>query len=1753
MSTATQNGPFILVDPNPPNNEIIPHEDMFIYVKFSAYPRSRSTYGVQNSSDLFDVNDEVNFISTEIKYGSNGKLDPSLQKTYATSNWSSIGGFTNTKSRGALEGFGIKSIEIKYNASLVPVVDITFTDVRGGALFDVIKDDDRSSPYSIFFKMPYPVFRLSIKGYFGQTVDYCLHMVNWTSNFDGATGNFDISANFLGFQQAFLNDMNIGNIIGSVNTPEGQEALNNLNWVIDEDNTVNNEYRKLDDFLLKISKLQINSEIFKSDLDSFETLKQLNGQLGLLKNISSWIGKPLQKRSFDQKEFNNYLNLENDTKQITTTPISQDSGLSPNDKYLSIRDYILVNQVNLELVKTFFKNLNNIVKSYKEYSNNITDKKIESTKNNTFIDSFYEITNEDNYINFIKNKNQNGKIETIQLSSVFKNMGEVKESPYYLLNNYENNNNNNINFEIKNFNEQYKNFYKTTINENTSVLILDLRKQRELTENIILDLESKIKTQKEIVQKELNLQINDNFKNKAGFDPKINSCIKVITNNTQAMIQTVYKITEKAEKVDKNSRNYILRNLETDVEPNVLDGRSIGWPSIYQRKGNGSYEEIYIGEVLNQGDFDNFPEYKFVENVFSNLINKKKILSEVTSETISGNNLDKDNWFSINPIDYNETPFIKMNSKTTESDINNEFVKQILLRMAILGNYSKWTNEFGGNSPTDYAQLDALNYIKSVVDGQIKNINYNFINNLNFDNIKETKYFKDNLEIINGNYRFKEEKPLEFGNIKISGYRDKFDTTQYILFDVDGILNNNKKLNSDIVSNEKYKTIVNKKQEEKYFTTFYNQTNNLISNISCGVWDLAVCERLITTNKNLRLSFSINSINDIENIETSENVTNQNTSENVTDENGTIQEITYTKQKNGNYINKTNFYLTETSSKCQFEDYIIQSDLYKNQTGDDRYYKRGLLLLSTLPFRPFKQTIIDNLFKTGYNNSRIINLPRYYVYLLGGYLWRAEKDVNIDFNVNFSGISECKYSIFSSDKKNYLTNLGYLATIKDYQGKNLPLEDELLNLPISVKNIFIKQFKDWVDINFNNNMNGNVEVIFSTYANDDSISIDKYQEYGNKVKNLLSQTTNMVVITPQIFDKTALKNGLIIDSKVFNDYLNSFKTTIKNPYSYEQNKPKTELDIEKQNKTNNNIKLQIYNYFKNISDKWAVDTDGDGRAFNICSDENGDLYDYFKIIDRGWRDIGNKATFNLKSFLTLSSNFDTSVYFFISKLLRDSNFLFQILPNYVNFKDVNEASKIFKPMTTVESNSSSSPTFLCVYVGGSSQLLDIGERHNHYFKNDGFSLDQPPPDMTDETNKNSLLGFRVAFGAQNQTIFKNVSLSQQEHRETGEYFKVIGELVDKRGGTQKSYQGTDLLKIFKTRSYTCKVDALGCMNIQPMMYFDLQNVPFFNGAYMITSVNHSISPNHMTTSFQGVRQSTFIAPPVGDLTADLNFDFNETSEVPKVQYITLPSKDNLYSIGTINPIGPFDFKNKFTLGNFIKLGVTNPEITQDQITSFSSILVKNNIFTNAQVTMFLANVLTQSNNLSSNEYSWDIADKENYILKFPNDDSRSGQTIYYGVDINKKDKNISIPNYNSGTNNDIAYELPNGAELELKEYGNIYKGDAYRFKPRGYLYVIGRNNYFDYYSGTTYVINPYGITFNPESSFIAAVKVWLNKIDSNGNTADFYGKKKDSGSSSYFLQTINAVQNFGRRSEEDNFRTFEKVLTIFELLDLNRP
>lgn len=80
-------------------------------------------------------------------------------------------------------GFGITGVDIEINASLQPIIEISFKDLYGNTLFGTqrvggqLRNDEggfnRSSPidYSVLFNWPPPKFYFTFKGFFGRVCD----------------------------------------------------------------------------------------------------------------------------------------------------------------------------------------------------------------------------------------------------------------------------------------------------------------------------------------------------------------------------------------------------------------------------------------------------------------------------------------------------------------------------------------------------------------------------------------------------------------------------------------------------------------------------------------------------------------------------------------------------------------------------------------------------------------------------------------------------------------------------------------------------------------------------------------------------------------------------------------------------------------------------------------------------------------------------------------------------------------------------------------------------------------------------------------------------------------------------------------------------------------------------------------------------------------------------------------------------------------------------------------------------------------------------------------------------------------------------------------------------------------------------------------------------------------------------------------------------------------------------------------------
>jgi hypothetical protein len=315
--------------------------------------------------------------------------------------------------------------------------------------------------------------------------------------------------------------------------------------------------------------------------------------------------------------------------------------------------------------------------------------------------------------------------------------------------------------------------------------------------------------------------------------------------------------------------------------------------------------------------------------------------------------------------------------------------------------------------------------------------------------------------------------------------------------------------------------------------------------------------------------------------------------------------------------------------------------------------------------------------------------------------------------------------------------------------------------------------------------------------------------------------------------------------------------------------------------TNNKdeIKLGLYRTCKNIYDKWLSGAKSidellfqcgsrslvDGHLAKKYTNSRPRLIDSFRFVSRAFSDIGDLLYIDPTPINEwIGNNTNMSSYEAISSILASNNFEFIALPNFVNFNEDENLKSVFKPYnyyTGGPKEGSCGPSFVCVYAGQSSQHLDY---YDNEFEDDGFDLrcdngninPSIPEDLTSEPNSNyeePIGAFLVKYSQQNQNLFKDITLDQSEFTETDESLQIQDELAEKGRENSKSYIGQNIYNVYAVRSYTAEVEMMGNAMIQPMMYFQLDNIPMFHGAYMITSVSHSLVPNSMKTKFKGVR------------------------------------------------------------------------------------------------------------------------------------------------------------------------------------------------------------------------------------------------------------------------------------------------------------
>lgn len=665
----------ILVDPNKTwriasngqqvvEDRLVDHENLVMYANLEAeiLPRTKLAIGASPQDNIRTVslakinflrpNDE-DFLTTQYYddltgLGSTQKnarlqryedlVDTTEGKKYYKQRFQDNLG--NTIDPGLL---GITSIEVRTNLSFIPEVTIRLEDVQGRALFEL----GDQSPYAAFFNLPYPVFYLTMKGYYGQAIRYQLNLHKFTADFNSQSGNYLVTLQFFGYKYNILNEISMGHLVAiphmyetafnfskgvgtqvSNGNTETQVIVNSQN--IGEGNQTNSTV-SIDTIdargLQKINEVYseyIAKGLIPSDFPRY-TVAQLQYKLQKLEQtiLDVYKGKADLQPLTDAEDYRKTLSSYYERVR--------GGSASWASEYLDQVPYYLQNsdtkvysfkQNEINFIKRGESKLKSIVKdATKALDENATFGSLKGTKN-------YKITNQITYQTFVV-------YQPLQIDwrrSCTARTGIVNPTPQQV-----------TQFQLQ---ETAKFGVRTEVTENGFIeykqpfYVFDGPGKFE---SLLRDMEGQLNTKQNTIELEISEKLQSVISSPTtgiGFVPSIRNVLAVIMASTEAFIRLMNEVHTKAWDVrrDPVRQNVILNSSITAPNPdnknNVQYGLNVNqqtadnteldvypWPQFFVENtdpNKAKYELSYPGDPkivnLTKGyDYEKWPEVEFIE------------------------------------------------------------------------------------------------------------------------------------------------------------------------------------------------------------------------------------------------------------------------------------------------------------------------------------------------------------------------------------------------------------------------------------------------------------------------------------------------------------------------------------------------------------------------------------------------------------------------------------------------------------------------------------------------------------------------------------------------------------------------------------------------------------------------------------------------------------------------------------------------------------------------------------------------------------------------------------------------------------------------------------------------------------------------------------------------------------------------------------------------------------------------------------
>ena len=1412
-----------------PDNITWAQEDLNITVDLQVVVPSRLYRPSNTESDLNFVNDISKYKSilsgVELKKG-----NPYLTDDYTTISYQEI----KNNNAGSTEFLGINSIQISFDSHMYPRVTMNFTDVRGSALMmpqeQLVYDINSKSGieeskvcksfFQSFFKFPYPRFLLSVKGIYGTCVTFVLSVENFNATFNSESGNFDVVVTFIGLMYGLYTDIPMNYLLIAPYLGVGDGGYTQY-W--SRQTSVNGDFYYIE-----------NGGRGEKILTFFEFVEKYKGifaddELNLLsqgENVSA-IARARSESAILDKLLSLYENVE---KNIVT----------PNyvtKRTRNLRFIFSPDESGFSLAENFIKEFNDCLDSLgenKEYGfkpgqyGRVIDEIREGKQNITGISTSFE-----------------EKRESENTSYDWDCTKETHEKKF--------------DDDFREIGESLANGFYGYVKDCKSYQYIDMTLKNEINER-----RNDIQKSIESMQNGAAEEISTVFKNRCSFTPTVENVMRMVFAHLDAFLHEFYSVLSSIKKRTLGEYGWDIK--DTDILSSSDINVEIPPFAAFYKERNGRSEIIFPDEDAKLSTLE---EVGFVRNIFSGLDNLlKRFDVENTEPIVDSVNVSQDFF----PIAITDMAYSGMNPYNAlvggDDEINNLLyfaANRIFVGIRDSVDEDKSAKEI---IQTEYENLRS-SLFWDTVKKVYKNNNEKKIDEVKTDSICNTCKTSIHSLVVEryssrrgrdsgnatGNLSVRVSKGgscfYKFNGVKKLSTGDTEDTEDYSLLKLQGLQYFERNENSPILKfvrkiNESSKDFIKAKTLTNVNILSAKPTQAIMLCLSANGNPIYYPHTKGNENPFISMYQAFNV--DRSGIEEESLIKN---AANETDENKIVLKYWVPSISGGD--GSANLFYNENSVLYDDSEYSKQE-------------KAVWFLYRLLSYESSLLTDKGAFPKTDF----ILTTQKAVYYYLGGIFYLRE-----------NGSKKYKKWLFDSFKR-------FDTSLK--------------------KDTAIKAFEKWV-VDSDNGFEAILkesgkekgkEPLYSLMYN--IPALDPGTELQRLLINLVRETCYIAHYDSDISIEEMNKQYTVLGA-VKKAYLDDFLNKIKEELSKTDNseKPSDIANANTQNvSTEKKRYLSSYCSLKNLYDRWLCSyTENsfklkspdetiaakrrklNGSALNTDSDYSE--FDNFLFVDSFYNDISNRFFINPESFFNIVydeikgiTNYNALE--FIGKICESNKLLFSCLPVYNNLYNKKTFMEIFTPHSLYSGYNTTQKrignTYLIMYTYEPSHILNMvqDKTNDVSTRNDSFDIADTFGEITDDAAKlfdysnnesnYNICAFGVTPGRQNQSYFTKVSIGMDAPRVTDFSIKNKFMLADsvKGGRAEGIGAGQDLFSIYSNRSYDCTVEMLGCANIMPMMYFQLNNVPMFKGVYMITKVEHNIQNNTMTTKFVGTRMSKRYVP-----------------------------------------------------------------------------------------------------------------------------------------------------------------------------------------------------------------------------------------------------------------------------------------------------